>query len=65
MEDAFERFADTDDAFLTPAPSSHIWEVDLPKSLGAGLHSVIVGTEDEFGQEQRSVLSFEVLGGDR
>lgn len=61
IERAFERFAGTDDAFVSPAPSSHIWEFDLPASLAPGLHHVIVETEDEFGQENRGVLSFELL----
>jgi len=61
IERAFERFTGTDDAFVSPAPSSHIWEFDLPASLAPGLHHVIVETEDEFGQEHRGVLSFELL----
>ena len=61
MERAFERFAGTENAFSPPEPSLHIWEFDLPDSLGPGLHSVVVTTEDEFGQEHRGVLSFELL----
>lgn len=60
MEGAFRRFADTEEAFVPPAPSAHIWEFDLPEDLAPGVHSIVVETEDEFGQQQRGVLSFEV-----
>ncbi len=60
MEASFRRFADTDEAFVRPATSAHIWEFDLPEGLAPGLHSVVVESEDEFGQKQRGVLSFEV-----
>ena len=62
MERAHRRFADTEEAFVPPAPSAHIWEFDLPEGLAPGIHSVVVETEDEFGQRQRGVLSFEVTG---
>ena len=60
MEASFRRFADTEEAFVRPATSAHIWEFDLPDDLASGIHSVVVESEDEFGQEQRGVLSFEV-----
>ena len=53
---------DTQDAFSPPAASSHIWEFDLPERLAPGIHSVVVESEDEFEQQQRGVLSFEVTG---
>lgn len=62
MEKAYRRFAGTRDAFPTPAVSAHIWEFDLPGNLEPGIHSVVVESEDEFGQHQRGVLSFEVTG---
>jgi hypothetical protein len=60
MERAHRRLADTQDAFPRPAASSHIWEFDLPEYLQPGIHSAVVESEDEFGQHQRGVLSFEV-----
>ena len=60
MEQTFRRFANTDNAFVPPATSSHIWEFELPDRLEAGIHSVEVESEDEFGQHQRGVLSFEL-----
>ena len=60
MERAYLRLADTQNAFPRPAASSHIWEFDLPEDLEPGIHSAVVESEDEFGQHQRGVLSFEV-----
>ena len=60
MEKAYRQLADTRDAFPTPAASTHIWEFDLPENLEPGIHSVVVESEDEFEQQQRGVLSFEV-----
>ena len=57
--------ADTPQAFPRPTVSAHIWEYDLPEGLAPGLHSVVVESVDEFGQERRGVLSFEVTGTDR
>jgi hypothetical protein len=62
MEKAYSRLAETRDAFPRPAVSSHIWEFDLPQNLAPGIHSAVVESEDEFGQQQRGVLSFEVTG---
>ena len=60
METAYSRLAGTQDAFLAPAASTHIWEFDLPENIGPGIHNVVVESEDEFGQQQRGVLSFEI-----
>ncbi len=63
VERAYRRFADTPDAFPRPAMSAHIWEFDFPESPEPGIHSVVVETEDEFGQRQRGAFSFEVTVG--
>jgi len=60
MERAYRRFADTPDAYPIPKVSAHIWEFDVPEDLEPGIHSVVVESEDEFGQRQRGVFSFEV-----
>ena len=62
VERAYTQLADTPEAFPRPAVSAHIWEFDLPEGLEAGLHSVVVESEDEFGQRHRGVLSFEIMG---
>jgi hypothetical protein len=61
VERAHRRFADTDDAYGLPHLSSHIWELALPNNMDAGLHHVIVTTEDEFGQRQRGIFTFEIV----
>jgi hypothetical protein len=61
VERTHRQYADTDDSYGRPHLSSHIWELALPNSLAAGLHHVIVTTEDEFGQRQRGNFTFEIL----
>ena len=60
VERAYRRFTDTPNSFPRPALSSHMWEFDLPEDVEPGIHSVVVETEDEFGQRQRGAFSFEV-----
>jgi hypothetical protein len=60
MERTYQQYADTDDAFPRPVGSSHIWEYSLPEILMPGLHNVVVESEDEFGQHQRGVFTFEI-----
>ncbi len=62
VERAYHHLADTEEAFPPPQASAHVWELDLPADLPPGLHSVVVETEDEFGQRRRGVLTFEVTG---
>ncbi|MCG8413751.1 MAG: calcineurin-like phosphoesterase C-terminal domain-containing protein [Pseudomonadales bacterium] len=61
VERAVIRYAETDSAYGRTTRSSHIWQADLPDTLEPGIHSVIVTSEDEFGQRQRGSLSFEIL----
>ena len=60
MERQFARYADSDDAFSEPVPSSHIWEYDL-LGLDTGVHTVWVRSEDEFGQRASRRFNFEVV----
>lgn len=59
-ERQYLKYKDTDNALPKPAVSSHIWQFPLP-SLAPGLHSVVVTVRDEFGFEDREVLTFEVM----
>jgi hypothetical protein len=59
---ARQQLADGERPFPSAVVSAHIWELALPDDLGPGLHHVVVESEDEFGQRQRGVLSFEVTG---
>ncbi len=65
VERAYRQLADTPEAFPAPVVSAHIWEFELPQGLEAGVHGVVVESEDEFGQRFRGALSFEVLGTER
>ena len=60
VEHIFERYRETDQAFGSPALSSHIWELPLPGDLAPGVHVLTVRSLDEFGQERRGQQSFEV-----
>lgn len=57
----YEKYRGTPDAFSSPQPSSHIWEYDLPNNLAPGLHTVVVKSRDEFGQQAEQVFTFELL----
>ncbi len=61
VERVHQRFADTDDAFGRATRSSHIWQLPLPTDLEPGVHYVDVRSLDEFGQQQRGRLTFELL----
>lgn len=56
----YQKYEGTDDAFAAPEISSHIWQFPLPV-LAPGVHSVVVLAKDEFGFEDREVLTFEIL----
>lgn len=61
VEQAHQRFAGTEDEFGSARRSAHIWQWQLPSKLEPGLHAVTVTSRDEFGQQQRGTLSFELL----
>lgn len=58
-EHVHAQHAETGEATGEPQRSSHIWQLALP-ALPAGIHRVEVFSEDEFGQHQHGVLSFEI-----
>jgi len=62
MEKIFRQYANTDNAFPRAVASAHIWEYELPTNLNPGLHNIVVESEDEFGQQQRGVFTFELIG---
>lgn len=59
----YRKYQGTDDSFRSPAVSSHIWQFALPR-LKPGLHSAVVTATDEFGFEDREVLTFEIIEGE-
>ena len=61
IRDRYEKFLDSDDAYPAPVRSAHIWEHPLPTALDDGLHSIVITSEDEFGQTQQGTFTFEIL----
>lgn len=61
LERLYQEYDGTDSAYSGAQRSSHIWELPLPTTLGAGLHHVVVTSLDEFGQRQRGNFTFEIL----
>jgi len=57
----YQKYVGTNDAFRSPAISSHIWQFLLPK-LNPGLHVATVHAKDEFGFEFKKSLTFEIIG---
>jgi hypothetical protein len=47
VEEVYARNPDTKKPWVKPTPSSHIWQVGLPATLGAGMHRVEVRATDE------------------
>ncbi|MCZ6675238.1 MAG: calcineurin-like phosphoesterase C-terminal domain-containing protein, partial [Verrucomicrobia bacterium] len=62
FEKIYAQYVDTDNAYPSPEASAHIWEYELPTNLDVGVHTIVVQTMDEFGQQQRGVLTFEITG---
>lgn len=59
-ERMYAETAEEEHATGRPTRSSHIWELALTEALTAGVHSIKVTSEDEFGRHRHGHLSFEV-----
>lgn len=59
-ERLYRKYEGTEDGYASPVVSSHIWQFLLPP-LEPGIHSAEVFARDEFGFEDREVLTFEIL----
>jgi hypothetical protein len=59
MERVYKQYENTPDKYAKPAPSSHIWEFDLPL-LEPGPHSLQFEAVDQFGQTASQAFTFEV-----
>jgi hypothetical protein len=62
VERAHARMQGSAQALGNPHRSAHIWELELPSDLPAGVHRLTVNSIDEFGQRHESHLSFEITG---
>ncbi len=60
VERLHAQYAGSDNEYGTPTRSSHVWEYALPDQLPPGLHLIEIETEDEFGQQQRGLMTFEI-----
>jgi len=60
MELQYQKYQSSDNPMPEPTLSAHVWEYELPGQLYPGIHSVIVRSEDEFGQRHQGHFTFEV-----
>lgn len=56
-----DMYLDSENEYSAPTRSAHIWEMDLPEGLDAGIHRIEIQTEDEFEQRQAGALTFELI----
>ncbi len=49
-------------SFVNAAPSSHLWEADLPDDLPVGVHTLSVRAVDEFNRTHHAHSVLEILG---
>lgn len=61
MELQHQKYQSSDNPMPEPTLSAHIWEYELPEQLRPGIHSVVVTTEDEFGQQNSGRFTFEIV----
>ncbi|PCI77156.1 MAG: hypothetical protein COB20_08835 [SAR86 cluster bacterium] len=55
------RYQETDSEYSAAVRSAHIWEIDLPRGLSVGIHTIRIRTEDEFGQQRDGAMTFEII----
>ena len=63
MVEVYARNRDTKKPWVTPDPSTHIFEADLPDDLPVGTHPVSVRATDEFGATHHAHTVLEITGG--
>ena len=49
------------DSWLWSTSSQHLWTVDLPADLPAGIHSLTVDVTDRFGRSYTDTIAFEIV----
>ncbi len=60
VEEVYARNEATKKPWVKPTPSSHIWQVGLPVTLGAGMHRLEVLATDEHGRAHVATMVLEV-----
>jgi hypothetical protein len=61
METVYARYQGTEDSYVRPEPSSHLWELPLPEGLPIGTHTARVRSKDMYGRETNSTLVFKLI----
>ena len=61
VAEVYGRNAATRKPWVQPEPSSHLWQADLPASLGVGTHRLQVRAIDEYGGRHAASMILEVV----
>jgi hypothetical protein len=62
IHEMWVRHEDSKKSFVNAAPSSHLFEGDLPDGLGVGVHTLSVRAIDEFGRTHHAHSILEIMG---
>jgi hypothetical protein len=62
VEDVYTRNAATKKPWVQPVPSTHLWHLPLPDTLGHGTHRIAVRGTDAFGGTHTAAMVLEVTG---
>ena len=57
----YGRYPGTIKPWVSPKPSSHIWQSRLPPGLGPGVYTLKVVATDEYGRQHRDAMVLEVV----
>ncbi len=61
VERLSSKYQETENEYNPAARSAHIWEMNLPTGLAAGIHRIEIQAEDEFGQQRQGAMTFEII----
>lgn len=61
VERLSSKYQETESEYNSAARSAHIWEMELPAGLAAGIHTIEIQSEDEFGQKHKAAMTFEII----
>ena len=61
VERLSSKYQESETEYSAAARSAHIWEIELPEGLAAGLHSIEIQSKDEFGQQREGAMTFEII----
>ncbi len=61
VQEVYGRNATTRKPWVKPELSSHLWQADLPATLGVGTHRLHVRATDEYGDRHAASMVLEVI----